>query len=62
MSSRKLDVGTIVHFLRASLRARCATYRIEERLLLEGGSVLYRIKCDAEPFDRIVAESDLVCS
>lgn len=62
MSSRELDVGTIVHFLCESARGTIAQYCVQELLFIEDGAVLYRIKSDAEPFDRIVAEGDLVGS
>jgi hypothetical protein len=70
MSSRKLDVGTIVHFLGAGADADSerAEYRIEQLLLMHrddmepDGSILYRIRCDAEPFDRVVAETDFIRS
>ena len=31
-----------------------ASYRIEQLLRLDGGATLYKIRCDAEPFDRVV--------
>lgn len=59
MRSGELDVGTIVHFMQATVCASPRDYRIEQLVLLEGGVRLYRIKSDAEPFDRIVAARDL---
>jgi hypothetical protein len=61
MSKRELDVGAIVHLPHMATTARdgAATFRIEELLRLEDGMTLYKVKCEAEPFDRIVAECDL---
>ena len=61
MSKRKLDVGAVVHIRHVAVTARdgAATFRIEELLRLDDGSTLYKVKSDAEPFDRIVAECDL---
>jgi hypothetical protein len=36
-----------------------ATFRIEALLRLDHGITLYKVKSESEPFDRIVAESDL---
>ncbi len=61
MSRRELDVGSFVHFsgLETGLLAPEASYRIEQLLKLAGGDTLYKIRHDAEPFDRVVAERDL---
>jgi hypothetical protein len=61
MSRRKLDVGAIVHFTRLEARtgAHAPEYRIEQLLGPEDGVTLYKIRSEAEPFDRIVAECDL---
>jgi hypothetical protein len=40
-------------------RDDAATFRIEGLLRLNDGITLYKVKCEAEPFDRIVAECDL---
>jgi hypothetical protein len=40
-------------------RDDAATFRIEGLLRLNDGITLYMVKCEAEPFDRIVAECDL---
>jgi hypothetical protein len=39
-----------------------ATYRIEQLMLLGDGAVLYKIRNEAEPFDRVVADRDLTQS
>ena len=41
------------------MRAPEASYRIEQLLTLRDGAILYKIRNDAEPFDRVVAERDL---
>ena len=57
MSKRELVVGAIVHIRHVA--ASAATYRIAELLLLDNGIILYKVKSETEPFDRIVAEPDL---
>ncbi|HEY7669453.1 MAG TPA: hypothetical protein VH852_02345 [Hyphomicrobium sp.] len=61
MSKRTLSVGAIVRLPHMATTARddAATFRIEELLPLNDGITLYKVKCEAEPFDRIVAECDL---
>lgn len=61
MSRRELNVGSIVHFTRVDRAsgAGTATYRIEQLFTLEDGAMLYKIRSEAEPFDRIVCECDL---
>jgi hypothetical protein len=39
-----------------------ASYRIEQLMQLGDGAVLYKIRNDAEPFDRVVADRDLIRS
>ena len=64
MSTQKLDVGATVHFTRsvrveAMPKAEAAVYRVENLLKLPDGATLYTISCEAEPFERVVAASDL---
>ena len=61
MSRRELDVGSFVHFtgFATGYAAPEASYRIEQLLTLGDGATLYKIRNDAEPFDRVVAERDL---
>jgi hypothetical protein len=70
MAKRALNVGSIVRFppIAAATTRRGAAmcrsdyrieYRIEQLVRLECGTVLYKIKSETEPFDRIVDESDL---
>ena len=64
MSRRELDVGSFVHFTGfiTGYAAPEASYRIEQLLQLGDGAVLYKIRNDAEPFDRVVADRDLIQS
>jgi len=61
MSRDELGVGAIVRFAckGAMNGAGAWEYRIEQLVRLEDGAILYKIKCEAEPFDRIVSECDL---
>ena len=61
MSRRELDVGAFVHFagFATGYAPPEASYRIEQRLTLQDGATLYKIRNDAEPFDRVVTERDL---
>jgi hypothetical protein len=64
MSTRELNVGATVHFTRtmrveAMPKAEAAVYRVEKLLKLPDGATLYTIKNEAEPFERVVAASDL---
>jgi hypothetical protein len=61
MSRRELNVGSIVHFTPRERANGAATpaYRIEQLLTPEDGATLYKIRSEAEPFDRIVSEGDL---
>ncbi len=61
MSRRELTIGSFVHFtaMESGPAASGCQYRIEQLLTLEEGLTLYKIKTDAEPFDRVVAERDL---
>ncbi len=62
MSRHELAIGTFVHFtaMESGPAETGREYRIEERLTLDEGLTLYKIKADAEPFDRVVAEHDLM--
>jgi hypothetical protein len=55
MSRRELEVGAFVQFsgLETGHMAPEASYRIEQLLTLDSGATLYKIRSDAEPFDRI---------
>src|SRR5262249_25336253 len=68
MAKGDLGVGTIVRMPPASARPRNGhvgdalrhvEYRIEQLVELASGTILYKVKSDAEPFDRIVEERDL---
>ena len=61
MSRRELNVGAFVHFTEfaSGYAPPEASYRIEQLLTLQDGATLYKIRNDAEPFDRVVAERDL---
>ena len=63
MSTLKLDVGATVHFTRAvgsDAASRAApVYRVEHLMKLPDGATFYTIRCEAEPFERVVAASDL---
>ena len=61
MSRRELAIGSFVHFtaMESGPAAFGCEYRIEQLLMVDEGATLYKIKTDAEPFDRVVAESDL---
>jgi hypothetical protein len=64
MPKRELDIGATVHFARdagsdADLRAEAPVYRVAHSLRLADGAMLYTIKSDAEPFERLVSASDL---
>ena len=56
MSRRELEVGSFVRVtgFEVGHMAPEASYRIEQLLRLDGGATLYKIRCDAEPFDRVV--------
>ncbi|HET6320516.1 MAG TPA: hypothetical protein VFF87_00545 [Hyphomicrobium sp.] len=61
MSRRELDVGSFVHLtgLESGLMVPEASYCIEQLLTLSDGNTLYKVRHEAEPFDRIVRERDL---
>ena len=61
MARRELDVGSFVFVsgLVTGLLAPEASYRIEQLLTLDDGDTLYKVRHDAEPFDRVVSERDL---
>jgi hypothetical protein len=61
MTSHKFKVGQTVSFKQSRMgspagRREC---KIVRQLPIENGSRLYRIKCVAENFERVVKESDL---
>ncbi len=64
MPRRELDIGSFVQFTGfiTGYAAPEATYRIEQLMQLGDGAVLYKIRNDAEPFDRVVADRDLIQS
>lgn len=64
MSRRELEIGSFVQFcgLETGQMAPEASYRIEQLLKLDCGSTLYKIRSDAEPFDRMVTEEQLAAS
>jgi hypothetical protein len=61
MSRRELDVGSFVHL--PSLDGISETdecrYRIEQLVKTIDGPTLYKVRNEAEPFDRLVGERDL---
>jgi hypothetical protein len=61
MSRRELEVGSFVQItgFEVGQMAPEASYRIEQLLTLDGGATLYKIRCEAEPFDRVVAARQL---
>lgn len=61
MSRRELDVGSFVHLpsLDGTSEADDTAYRIEQLVKTVDGPTLYKIKAEAEPFDRVVTERDL---
>jgi hypothetical protein len=61
MSSRELDVGSLVSIAGFATGHATpeASYRIEQLLRLGDGDTLYKIRNEAEPFDRVVAEGEL---
>jgi hypothetical protein len=62
MSRRELAIGSFVHFTATDGVSAVSgrEYRIQQLLTLKEGLTLYKIKTDAEPFDRVVAERDLM--
>jgi hypothetical protein len=64
MSKRQLDVGAIVHIRHVAVTTGddAARFRIQELLVLDDGSTVYKVRNDFEPFDRIVGERDLADS
>ncbi len=64
MSQRPLHVGAMV-MMQAVASTDGATqefYRIEQLFEVPDGSWLYKIRSDAEPFDRIVSDVDFIQS
>lgn len=57
MRRHELEIGAFVQItgLEVGHVAPEASYRIEQLLKIDGGVTLYKIRCDAEPFDRVVA-------
>ena len=57
MARHELEIGALVHItgLEVGHAVPEASYRIEQLLQIDGGATLYKIRCDAEPFDRVVA-------
>ncbi|MEI9900057.1 MAG: hypothetical protein WDN31_07890 [Hyphomicrobium sp.] len=57
MRRRELEIGSFVQItgFEVGQMAPEASYRIEQLLQLGDGGTLYKIRCDAEPFDRVVA-------
>ena len=62
MAQLTLNVGSIVLLphVPATTRSGLPTFRIEKLLTLDDGLILYRVKSEAEPFDRIVDGRQLV--
>lgn len=58
MSRRELEIGSFVQFsgLETGQMAPEASYRIGQLLKPHSGEWLYKIRHDAEPFDRVIAE------
>jgi len=61
MSRPELDIGSLVQLsgLATGYMAPEISYRIEQLLQLDGGGTLYKVRNEAEPFDRVVAASEL---
>ncbi|MFA5898456.1 MAG: hypothetical protein WC829_05025 [Hyphomicrobium sp.] len=62
MSRRELEIGSFVQVsgLEAGNMLPEASYRIEQLLRLNDGVTLYKIRNDAEPFDHVVTERQLI--
>jgi hypothetical protein len=62
MAQLTLNVGSFVTLphIAATTRTVPATFRIQELLTVDDGLILYKVKSEAEPFDRIVDERELV--
>jgi hypothetical protein len=61
MPSHRFQVGQVVDFKpsRMGFPAANRECTIVRRLPVEGGKQLYRIKCTAEAFERVVTEAQL---
>jgi hypothetical protein len=61
MAHHKFKVGQLVDYIspRSGARAASRQYRIVRLLPIENGDVLYRIKSQDEPFERVAKESEL---
>lgn len=62
MARLELEIGALVQFAGAQFAgletghmAPEVSYRIEQLMMLDDGATLCRIRCDAEPFDRVVS-------
>lgn len=60
MAQHKLNVGSRVQTKRSAALAGTTSFRVEKLVALAGGQLLYRIKCESEPFDRIVDEHEII--
>jgi hypothetical protein len=60
MTQHKLIVGSRVRAKRYSASVHTASFRVEKLVALAGGQLLYRIRCESEPFDRIVDEHEII--
>jgi hypothetical protein len=61
MPQHKFKVGQLVDYYsgRSGIPASSLAYKIVRLLPVEGGDLLYRIKCSGETFERVVKEQDL---
>lgn len=61
MAQHRFRIGETVDFrpARAGVPVPAASYEIKRLLPVEGREVKYRIKCDAEPYERIAREHEL---
>ena len=61
MAQLTLNVGSMVLLPHVPATTRSPpTFRVEELLTLDDGLILYKVKSETEPFDRIVDERELV--
>jgi hypothetical protein len=63
-ASHKFKVGQVVTFApsRWSMRSKSGHCKVVRLLPTDSGECLYRVKCDAEAFERNVRESELALS
>ena len=61
MASHKFKLGQTVDFVpgRRSMPASSREYKIVRLMPSDGGENCYRVKCVAEPFERIARETEL---